>query len=70
MDAQEIQDIREQIDYETARKAPPKGYPKFPDIPAGRYTDPEFFELENREYWSKLWMFAAHMDELPEPLVT
>ena len=67
MDSQQIKDIRDQIEFETIRKGPPEGYPKFPDLPAGRYVDEEFYELENEHYWSKLWMFAAHMDELPEP---
>lgn len=66
MDAQEIADIREMMDFEAQRKGPPEGYPKFPDMPAGRYTDDEFYKLEKEEYWSKIWMLAGHMDELPE----
>ena len=36
-------------------------------IPAGRYTDPAFFELEQTHIWQKSWLFAAHIDELPLP---
>ena len=66
MDAQEIADIRALMDFEGARKAPPQGYPKFPDMPAGRYVDPEFYALEKEHYWTKVWLMAGHMDELPE----
>jgi len=66
LDAQEIQDIRELMEFEAQRKSPPEGFPKFPDIPAGRYNDEEFFQLEKEHYWSKLWTFAGHMDEIPE----
>lgn len=64
---QQIHEIRQQIDFEFKRKGAPAGFPKFPDLPAGRYNDPEFFELETQHYWSKVWMLAAHLDEIPKP---
>ena len=36
-------------------------------IPASRYTDPAFFELEKEKMWPKVWQFAAREEELPEP---
>ena len=36
-------------------------------IPASRYTDPDFFELEKRKMWPRVWQFAAREEELPEP---
>ena len=45
MDQQEIQTLRALMDYEAARTEPPEGFPHLPDMPAGRYTDPRFFEL-------------------------
>ncbi len=63
---EQIRDIRQQIDFEFKRKSPPEGFPKFPDLPAGRYNDEEFFELENKHYWSKVWMLAGTLDEIPE----
>ncbi len=66
MDASEIKEIRDLMDFEKARKAPPEGFPKFPDMPAGRYTSQEFYDLEKKNYWSKVWMLAGHMDEIPE----
>jgi len=36
-------------------------------IPASRYTDPAFFELERQKMWPRVWQFAAREEELPEP---
>ena len=46
MEQQEIQTLRALMEYEAARTEPPESFPHLPDIPAGRYTDPRFFELE------------------------
>lgn len=67
MNPEEIRTLRRLMEYEAARKAPPEGFPALPDIPAGRYTDPRFFELEQQHLWRKSWLFAAHVDEVPEP---
>ncbi len=53
--------------YEAGRTAPPEGFPKFPDIPAGRYVDPEFLRLEEERLWKCSWLYAGHEDQLPEP---
>ena len=67
MEQQEIQTLRALMEYEAARTEPPESFPNLPDIPAGRYTDPRFFELEQAEIFKKSWLFAAHLDEIPEP---
>ena len=46
MSPEEIATLRELMEYEANRTAPPAGFPALPDIPAGRYTDPRFFALE------------------------
>ena len=52
---QEIVDrVRQQISYEMQRKGPPEGFPKFPDLPRGRYTNPEFYSLEKEFLWPKV----------------
>jgi phenylpropionate dioxygenase-like ring-hydroxylating dioxygenase large terminal subunit len=66
MDSLLAERLKERMRFEHARSAPPEGFPGFPDIPAGRYTDPGFFALEQRRIWSKTWLFAGHEDELPE----
>ncbi|MCH1579894.1 MAG: Rieske 2Fe-2S domain-containing protein, partial [Luminiphilus sp.] len=67
MEQQEIQKLRALMEYEAARTEPPESFPHLPDIPAGRYTDQRFFELEQTEIFKKSWLFAAHLDEIPEP---
>ena len=64
---QEIEKLYRLMEFEAARTSPPVGFPALPEIPAGRYTDPAFFELEQTHIWQKSWLFAAHIDELPSP---
>ena len=35
-----VERLKQEILYEFAREGPPEGFPKFPDLPAGRYRDP------------------------------
>ncbi|MEZ5742786.1 MAG: aromatic ring-hydroxylating dioxygenase subunit alpha [Sphingomonadaceae bacterium] len=35
-------------------------------IPAQRYYDAEFFELEREHLWPKVWQMAARLEEIPE----
>jgi len=66
MDPQVIEHLKAGIEFERARKGPPDRFPQLPDIPGGRYTDPEFFQLEREHLWKKAWLYAGHVDELPE----
>ncbi|TDJ45887.1 MAG: aromatic ring-hydroxylating dioxygenase subunit alpha [Gammaproteobacteria bacterium] len=66
MDAQVIEQLKAGIEFERTRTGPPEGFPQLPDIPAGRYTDPEFLRLEQAHLWKKAWLYAGHVDELPE----
>ncbi|MEM1112820.1 MAG: SRPBCC family protein [Pseudomonadota bacterium] len=63
----EVAQLRALMEYEAARTAPPESWPVTPDVPAGRYTDERFFELEMNYLWRKSWLLAAHLDELPDP---
>ena len=67
MKTDDVSLLKRLMEYEAARTAPPVDFPTLPDIPAGRYTDPRFFELEKQYVWRKAWLFAAHIDEIPEP---
>jgi hypothetical protein len=67
MDQAEIRTIRSLMEYEAARTAPPAEFPRLPDIPGGRYTDPRFFALEKAHLWRKSWLLAGHKDEVAEP---
>ena len=69
MDAQLTARIRADWDREFNRfehKQPIAGFPQLPDIPARRYTDPAFYELEQKHFWRTRWVIAGHIDELPE----
>ena len=35
-------------------------------IPAERYYDPEFFELEKKHLWPHVWQMACRLEEIPE----
>ena len=67
MKQEDVAQLRQLMEYEAARKAPPREFPTLPDLPAGRYTDPRFYNLEKEHIWRKSWLFAAHIDEIPEP---
>lgn len=67
MDEGFIDRINAQIAYETARTAPPAGFPAVPDLPLGRYTDPELWELEREHVFGRSWIFVAHRSELDGP---
>ena len=35
-------------------------------IPAERYFDPAFFELEKEKLWPHVWQMACRLEEIPE----
>src|SRR5258708_40267589 len=67
MNQTEIRTLRELMEYEAARTAPPAEFPRLPDLPGGRYTAPRFFALEKDHLWRKSWLLAAHLDEVATP---
>lgn len=67
MDQQTVETIKRLMEWEAGRSAPPEGFPSLPDMPAGRYTSQEYYDLEQQHIWKKSWLFAAHLDEVPEP---
>ena len=66
MDAVTTERIKKQIEFEYEREAPPEGFPMLEDVPAGRYTDAAFFDLEQRHIWSRCWLLAGHVDQLAD----
>jgi phenylpropionate dioxygenase-like ring-hydroxylating dioxygenase large terminal subunit len=36
-------------------------------VPKGRYYDPEYFQLEVDQLWSRVWQMACRLEEIPEP---
>ena len=66
MDAALSTTLRERMAFEAERKAPPDDFPAFSDIPAGRYTNRDFLELERTDMWRRAWLYACHADQIPE----
>ncbi len=66
MDLDYLARFRERSAEETARVAPPEGFPALPDLPLGRYTDPAFYELERQQLFARSWLYAGHDSELPD----
>lgn len=59
--------LRELTAYEKQRQGPPAGFPGFPEIPGGRYTERGFFELERESVFGKAWLCVAREEEIAEP---
>lgn len=59
--------IRERIEAEKARTAPPPEAVPVPLIPTGRYTQEAMWELERDRIFRRTWVFAGHESELAEP---
>jgi phenylpropionate dioxygenase-like ring-hydroxylating dioxygenase large terminal subunit len=64
MDQQLIERLRAEMRYEFARTGPPESFPRFHDIPVGRYTSDQFFELERRFLWPRSWVLAGRTDDV------
>ncbi len=62
-----VQTLRQLMEYEAARTEPPTEWPETPDIPAGRYVDSRFYDLEIEHIWRRSWLLASHIDEIPDP---
>jgi len=64
MDAQLETLIRRRLDDEGGRTGPAAGFPPLPAVPAARYTDESFFDLEREGVFGAQWLFVGHVDEL------
>jgi len=67
MDTTLERNIRDRIEVEKARTAPPADAVAVPLIPTARYTDPAFHELEKERVFARSWLFAGHESEWPDP---
>lgn len=63
----EIEDrIRAVMAFELGREAPPEGFPEMPEIPGGRYTRQDFFDLEMEHVFSRSWVCVGREEDVPE----
>lgn len=67
MDDALIDRIKADMQYEFGRTAPPTGFPKFHDIPVARHTSDEFWQLEQSHVFTKSWVMAGRVEDIPEP---
>lgn len=51
---------------ERERDSYPAGFPTLAPVPARRYVDEGFADLERREVFGRSWLLVAHVDELPQ----
>lgn len=59
--------LRDEMRYEFARTGPPAGFPAFHDIPSGRHVSDEFWDLEQRLLWPRVWVLAGRAEDIPNP---
>jgi phenylpropionate dioxygenase-like ring-hydroxylating dioxygenase large terminal subunit len=65
MDAALVERLRAEMRSEFARTAPPEGFPAFHDIPGGRHTSDEFWQLEQDHLWPRTWVLAGRAEDIP-----
>lgn len=66
LDQRTIQ-VYEDVERELNRKTYPDSFPALPEVPIGRYTDPQFYDLEKKHFWPRTWLHAGHVSQIPEP---
>jgi nitrite reductase/ring-hydroxylating ferredoxin subunit len=59
--------IEQALDHEAARGEPPAGFPALPEIPGGRYTRQDFYDLEFQRVWGGSWVCAGRETDVLEP---
>jgi nitrite reductase/ring-hydroxylating ferredoxin subunit len=59
-----LDEFRRRSTAESTRTDAPAGFPALPDIPLGRYTDPEFHALEVERLFKRTWVYGCHDSEL------
>jgi phenylpropionate dioxygenase-like ring-hydroxylating dioxygenase large terminal subunit len=59
--------IFDELRYERDRQAPPPDFPALQEVPGGRYTRQDFFDLEIEHVFRKSWVLAGLEEEVPSP---
>ena len=61
----QIQEIWTAEELRHHKKEHPGDFPGLPELPVGRYTRPDFFQLEKELLWPHTWLLVGLADELP-----
>ena len=61
------EDIYAAVERELERVSYPGDFPALPDMPASRYIDPVYYDLEVQHVFKKTWLNVGHVSELPKP---
>jgi phenylpropionate dioxygenase-like ring-hydroxylating dioxygenase large terminal subunit len=67
MSDQQAELIYEGVEREISRTAYPESFPALPEVPGGRYSDPQFYDLEMQRLWPKTWLHVGHVSQLSKP---
>lgn len=65
MQKNKLEQIYAAVAKEANRTDYPEGFSLLPEVPVGRYSDPQFYHLEMQHLWPKSWLHAAHISEFP-----
>jgi phenylpropionate dioxygenase-like ring-hydroxylating dioxygenase large terminal subunit len=67
VDASLIERIKRDMQAQFDRKGNPDGFPAFHDVPIDRYVSDEFWELEQKHLWTKVWVMAGREEDVANP---
>lgn len=65
MDGSLFTEVCARPERESERPDFPPGFPDPIDVPAARYVDPHFHELEKAHVFARVWQFAGCADQIP-----
>ena len=66
MEQKILDKIYAEVESEFQRTTYPENFPALPEVPAGRYCDPAFHELEMEHVFRETWLCAGHASQLPK----
>jgi len=65
MEPQHVEAIAQRPELESCRDSFPANFPNPIDVPAARYADAAFFDLEVERVFGHSWLFVAHEQQVP-----
>jgi phenylpropionate dioxygenase-like ring-hydroxylating dioxygenase large terminal subunit len=63
-----LKTVGKAVEFEMQRRnTPPEGFPALPEVPGGRYTRQDFYDLEKQAVWPKSWICAGLETSVGKP---